>query len=409
MSLGDAGSEGDEEFLGRLALHLKETLPPGFAPKHLSCVGGWPLAPWGALDRGRLPRPEPKGMLSAKGKKPRTFGELCLFSALRGVLKGETDLSEDFRALGGDSLDAQKLSYLLQSCFGWGPEALWILAAPSLSALAGELECGLRASGRDIFRMPGEGEGEALAFVPGISGSLLCFRRLMEAAEGKRPVYALSPWAMQGMSKGPGGPSSPFSSFSASAAAAASSFSGLEGGGRAGSLEREAEALAGAFPKGGFALISEGYKSLHAWELASELYKSRGIAPSLFVALDAIAPGAEGPFQGPSEKGLSAILESLYDLEGAAPKRADAKTAFVAEELRGWAAAKPQKLPFKALSIRSKEGMDPEAFPLSCQPMPLEKLSGGGFSEAVFEGGHPRLFEKEAAERILGLVLGRDG
>jgi thioesterase domain-containing protein len=247
------------------------------------------------------------------------------------------------------------------------------------------MEEALKASGKSLFRLR-EGKGPALVVTPHISGSLICYRYFMSELDKERALYLLNPF--MGAGEDPKG-ARPFMDSALLLA------------------ESLAKDLSQSFPEGDFYLLAAGHKALWALELAREFRENSGVPPKGVVILDGIMPkeGRGDGFSPPAEKDLETILESLFHYEGVTHQREGVEKKALLGELRFWATVRAKKAKAKLISIRSKEGISPESFPLETSKEPVLSLAENEAEDRVFDCDHFELFKKENAERILKIIF----
>ncbi|WP_051717074.1 non-ribosomal peptide synthetase [Streptomyces megasporus] len=126
-----------------LRAFLRGVLPPALVPSRYVPLPALPLSPNGKVDRralGGLPLDEgARGRTPAVG--PRTPLEERLLPVWQEVLGGEPiGVEDDFFELGGDSLGAVRLAAELRSRLDLDVRQRMIFRAPTVAALAAELE-----------------------------------------------------------------------------------------------------------------------------------------------------------------------------------------------------------------------------------------------------------------------------
>jgi amino acid adenylation domain-containing protein len=148
--VGEAGGEP-------LRAHLRRSLPEYMVPGAFVALERLPLTPNGKLDVKALPAPAGG---AACHVEPRTAAEQALAQLWREVLRVErVGAHDDFFQLGGHSLLIMRLIVRVQDAFGVELSIRTVFAAPTLEAMAGEIE---RMVYEDVMEMD-DAQAEALA------------------------------------------------------------------------------------------------------------------------------------------------------------------------------------------------------------------------------------------------------
>jgi len=145
-----AGETGDPAAVGaELRERLRERLPEHVVPSAVAVVGELPLLPNGKVDRAGLSRRRPPEVAGEGGSAaPRTATEELLHGIFREVLGVErVGIHDDFFALGGHSLLATRVASRIREAFGVELPLRRLFEAPTVAALAGEVERAGSASG----------------------------------------------------------------------------------------------------------------------------------------------------------------------------------------------------------------------------------------------------------------------
>jgi amino acid adenylation domain-containing protein len=145
---------------------LEGTLPEYMIPAAFVVMDRLPLTPGGKLDKRALPAPEYAGM-EALYVAPRTVVEEALAELWMNVLRVDrVGVNDDFFDLGGHSLLIMRLIAQVRDAFGLEMSIRDVFAAPTLEALAAELE---RRIYEDIAMMP-DADAEQLAALTQTAG-----------------------------------------------------------------------------------------------------------------------------------------------------------------------------------------------------------------------------------------------
>ncbi|MER6029501.1 amino acid adenylation domain-containing protein [Streptomyces sp. NPDC001851] len=125
--------------LDQLRAGLRERLPAYMVPADLMLLDALPLTPHGKVDRSALPEPQrPPGSVH---HPPRTARQRELHGLWREILQlDRVGITDDFFALGGDSLLAARLTARIQERLGIGLPVRSVFAQPTIEALAALLD-----------------------------------------------------------------------------------------------------------------------------------------------------------------------------------------------------------------------------------------------------------------------------
>ncbi|MFB4309627.1 amino acid adenylation domain-containing protein [Actinomadura sp. GTD37] len=130
------------EVVSALRHHLGRTLPDYMVPASLMVLADWPLGRTGKLDRSALPPPDGLRPALATGYvAPRTDTERAVARVWREVLNlDRIGVHDDFFALGGHSLLAVQLVGRLRVLLGRDVPVGGLLRAPTIAAVAEDLD-----------------------------------------------------------------------------------------------------------------------------------------------------------------------------------------------------------------------------------------------------------------------------
>jgi amino acid adenylation domain-containing protein len=124
-----------------LRAFLAEHLPEYMVPVHLVLLDALPTTPGGKVDRRALPDPAGSRPEAGEHVEPRTAAERFVAGLWRQVLGIErVSATDDFFALGGNSIKGAILTNLLQEKLGEYVYVVALFDAPTLGALARYLE-----------------------------------------------------------------------------------------------------------------------------------------------------------------------------------------------------------------------------------------------------------------------------
>ncbi len=178
---------------------LAARLPEYMLPAAIVPLEALPVTANGKLDRKALPAPEFAGTGGADAPAPapatptgRTLAVLYQEVLGRDAPVGATD---DFFALGGDSLSAVRLMLRIREHFGTDPGLAALFEQPELSALARRIDAGGAAGGGDLgplITLARGDEGLAPLFVVHPAGGLCWgYRTLATSLAPRRTVHGL--------------------------------------------------------------------------------------------------------------------------------------------------------------------------------------------------------------------------
>jgi amino acid adenylation domain-containing protein len=201
-----AGPSEERPSDAALRAFLAEHLPEYMVPVHLVLLDALPTTPGGKVDRRALPDPEGArrtgraGGETAEHVEPRSAAERFVAGLWRQVLGVErVSATDDFFALGGNSIKGAILTNLLQEKLGEYVYVVALFDAPTLAALARYLEENYTES---LERVTGErvtASGAAGGRVE--PGMLVTLREVIpplapkraSAPKNRRAVFLLSP------------------------------------------------------------------------------------------------------------------------------------------------------------------------------------------------------------------------
>ncbi|MEA2692634.1 MAG: hypothetical protein QOJ16_2021, partial [Acidobacteriota bacterium] len=156
MASGETPGEGGAPAGQELRRYLEERLPEAMVPAAFVLLPALPLTPNGKVDRRALARLAPEaGHARAVGTPPRTATEVLLAGIWSRVLGTErVSAEDDFFALGGHSLLGTQVTSRVREVFGVELPLRRLFQAPTLAALAREIEALVGASGRALPAPP---------------------------------------------------------------------------------------------------------------------------------------------------------------------------------------------------------------------------------------------------------------
>jgi amino acid adenylation domain-containing protein len=131
--------ESDELSLAAVRAHAKTKLPGYMAPEVFVRLDSLPLTANGKLDREAMPEPDFDQVLASRAPETALQRELCaMFSALLEV--PEVGIDDSFFELGGQSLQAMRLSTRIGAAVGVGVSVNTLFDTPTVAELATYIE-----------------------------------------------------------------------------------------------------------------------------------------------------------------------------------------------------------------------------------------------------------------------------
>jgi amino acid adenylation domain-containing protein len=197
-----AGPSEERPSEAALRAFLAEHLPEYMVPVHLVLLDALPTTPGGKVDRRALPDPEGSRRTGGEAEhvEPRTAAERFVAGLWRQVLRVErVSATDDFFALGGNSIKGAILTNLLQEKLGEYVYVVALFDAPTLAALARYLEENYTES---LERVTGEKVTASGAVGGRVEPAMLVILRkvipplapkLESAGKNRRAVFLLSP------------------------------------------------------------------------------------------------------------------------------------------------------------------------------------------------------------------------
>jgi amino acid adenylation domain-containing protein len=188
--------------VGALRAHLGAELPAFMIPSVFVPMEALPLNASGKVDRKRLPAPEDTAAGEAYTEPRGRTEELLassVFAAVLGVERvGGTD---DFFALGGNSLQATQLVARIREVFDVDVDLRTLYAASSVRELARAISerAGTLQDGRSpLVRLQPRGQRQPFYCVHPSGGSVFCYAQLAQLIGEERPLHALEAAGLDG-------------------------------------------------------------------------------------------------------------------------------------------------------------------------------------------------------------------
>ncbi len=186
---------------GALRSKLRSSLPDYMIPSVFVFLEAMPLTPNGKVDRKALPEPGKSASHEVRYEAPQGPTEEKLAGIMATLLQvPRVGRSDDFFALGGYSILAVSLFNEIEHLFGKRIPLATLFRAPTVAALATELETQNDAVKHWDSLVPFQMFGEKPRFfcVHGAGGNILLYRDLVRALGADYPFYGLQ---SQGLDK----------------------------------------------------------------------------------------------------------------------------------------------------------------------------------------------------------------
>ncbi len=188
-----------EELLGR----LRERLPGFMVPALCMIVPAFPHTPSGKVDRNALPAPAWSRVPTDREPSPRE-GLLATVIELWEELLGVSNLrpSDEWFALGGDSLLAMRLASKIESRLGHTVPVALLMTHPTLGEYARALREELDSDELSHLLLIRDGARKKPCFlIHPVTGDALCYRALANTLDYDQAIYGVQ---MRGLEGGAG-------------------------------------------------------------------------------------------------------------------------------------------------------------------------------------------------------------
>ena len=180
---------------------LRKALPEYMMPSYFVFLDALPLTANHKVDVKALPAPAVSGVSSDKiHVGPRNGLEVQLAALWQQVLGvHDPDVYDNFFDLGGHSLKAAQLFYLLEQVYGRQLPLATLFQAPTIAALASVL---LREQWtppwQSLVAIQPSGTAAPIFMVPGVGGNVLIFAQLARLLGPDQPFYGLQARGLDG-------------------------------------------------------------------------------------------------------------------------------------------------------------------------------------------------------------------
>ena len=180
---------------------LRTTLPDYMLPAAFVFLESLPLTPNGKVDRKALPEPDKTANVEIHYEAPRGPTEEKLAEIMASLLRlPKVGRADDFFALGGYSILAVSLFNEIERMFGKRIPIATLFRAPTVAALAVELDAEHVSEKKWVSLVPIQPVGKKPRFfcVHGAGGNILLYRDLVRSLGTDYPFYGLQ---SQGLDK----------------------------------------------------------------------------------------------------------------------------------------------------------------------------------------------------------------
>ena len=186
--------------------HLASLLPKTMLPHRYVQVGALPVNDRGKIDSKALGEILSLPQSSAEPRAPELLSATDLECRLHATWVevlgyGDFGTSDNFFAIGGDSLSATRLLSLIEQRLGQRLSLASLFHSPTISSLAGRLSDGeihAHPRFRSLVTVQGQGEVAPLFVVHGGGGDVLIHVHLARCLAPRRPVYGLQAVGIDG-------------------------------------------------------------------------------------------------------------------------------------------------------------------------------------------------------------------
>jgi amino acid adenylation domain-containing protein len=170
--------------------HMTQRLPPYMLPATYVTLQTLPLTVNGKLDTKALPSPAPDTYASSSRVPPATELEHRLAAIWRELLQLErVGVTDNFFDLGGHSLKAVLLMSRLREATGKALPISVLFKAPTIRALATQVESRSATTGESFVQLRSGGHREPLFVFHAAGGDVLCYQPLLRHLDPDMPVY----------------------------------------------------------------------------------------------------------------------------------------------------------------------------------------------------------------------------
>jgi amino acid adenylation domain-containing protein len=203
-SSADGSNIPDIVDVAKLRNELRATLPDYMIPSAFVMLDTLPLTPNGKVDRKTLPEPGKTSRLETKYEAPIGPTEIKLAEIMARLLQlPRIGRSDDFFSSGGYSILAVSLFNEIESIFGKRIPLATLFHAPTVAALAAELEAESVTAKSWASLVPIQPTGTQSRFfcIHGAGGNILLYRDLVRYLGADYPFYGLQSQGLDKLTK----------------------------------------------------------------------------------------------------------------------------------------------------------------------------------------------------------------
>jgi amino acid adenylation domain-containing protein/non-ribosomal peptide synthase protein (TIGR01720 family) len=204
VSLADVLDGDDVYRVSELAAELKgfvgKQLPAHMVPAALMVLPQFPMAPSGKIDRAQLPAPE---FVAGEYVEPDNDTEALIAQVFAEVLdQDRVSVTDDFFALGGDSLRAMRAMAKIKTLTGKPAAVHLLISDPCARSLARRIESAMHdedVAMESVVALRAEGSRPPLFAIHGAGGLGWYYRGLLGYLGNDQPLYAIQdPYVVNG-------------------------------------------------------------------------------------------------------------------------------------------------------------------------------------------------------------------
>jgi len=192
--------EGQERSSVELRSYVRAALPDYMAPSFIVFLEAMPLTTNNKIDMQALPDPAVNFSGSPVHVEPRDRMEVQLAALWQQALGIQNiGIHDDFFDLGGHSLKAAQLFYLIEEVYGRHLPLATLFQAPTIAALTSVLTREQWVPPwQSLVAIQPNGTATPIFMVPGVGGNVLVFARLAKLLGPDQPIYGLQPPGLDG-------------------------------------------------------------------------------------------------------------------------------------------------------------------------------------------------------------------
>jgi amino acid adenylation domain-containing protein len=184
----------------QLRAFLRSELPEYMVPSRFVFLNSMPLTANNKIDRIALPAPVPSPSDKLSHSSPRDQMEIQLTALWQQVLDvPKVGIHDNFFDLGGHSLKAARLFYLLEQVYGRRLPLAMLFQAPTIAEFASILsQDHWTPPWQSLVAIQPNGAAVPIFMVPGVVGNVLVFAQLAKLLGPNQPCYGLQARGLDG-------------------------------------------------------------------------------------------------------------------------------------------------------------------------------------------------------------------